>query len=196
MRWIVFLLTTMMLLFPSWGGCEGIGEVTKSKVVISLIALPQYEEMFDVLTPFLGLGTENIAEILGGMIPYRGSPCVTLLGEPAVEIELDIDNYWGPKMVTWQTNNFPLRMVRGIEIGMTLAEVWERLFQTQKGSVSATPTCEVGLWYKLSDGNVESIHLINGNGELCIETSLEFTAGTLSKVEMHITEASEGVPKE
>lgn len=194
-RVVTFFLLATILLFPSYAICGEDFKAATERREDSIVTLPQFEEIFEVLVPFMNKGTEGIVDVIGigkAMIPSRTSPFVTISDKPIVEI-MDVEtsrrlSYFGPKMVTWETNDFPLQMARGIQIGMTVAEVQERLFHEQAGSIASVSTCEVGLWYKLDAGNVTYIHLVSGNGELRIETSLQFTEGELSEIKIFVTE--------
>lgn len=206
MRLVSFLLAVLMMVLPSYGFCESGGAGSADGHAL-WFSLPQYQEMAEVTVPFQGMGLEDMADAFqGGMIPYRGSDDVMVSGETVARIGLiraEPDRYgtkkilyWGPDILIWRNNDFPLQMAREIKIGMTVAEVEERLFHNEAGDAVPPPGGKVGLQYTLGAGVITRMHLTSGNGTLSIETFFQFADGRLSEMRLYVLKAMDDMPED
>ncbi len=206
MRLVSFLLAVLMMALPSYGLCESGGAGSPDGHAL-WFSLPQFEEMAEVTVPFQGMGLEDMADAFqGGMIPYRGSDDVTVGDETVARIgriEEETDKYGtkkilylGPELLIWRNNDFPLQMARGIRIGMTVAEVEERLFRNEAEDAVPPPGGKVGLQYTLGGGVITRMHLTSGNGTITIETFFQFADGRLSEMRLYVLKAADDMPED
>lgn len=66
---------------------------------------------------YCDLSAEEVATLLDGTIPYRGSAEIVFHGGKMVIGR--IDDYWGPIQVIWESTESPIPCVGNLSVGMT-----------------------------------------------------------------------------
>lgn len=141
-----------------------------------------FDEAFEFVAPYEGIGIEEMSIFVEGTIPYRGSG--SIISEKGEYTVGKIGNYWGPVKVLWRTTDFFPPLPKQLIIGMSKDEV----ISTLLNSVESDNT---GIILD-NAASIEQIFLtaegVHKDTPLCLVVSLGFENDNLWYVELTIKE--------
>ncbi len=125
-----------------------------------------FDEVFEVVKPYIGKNLENIADMFDSSIPYRGSK-TTYLDSGLYSVD-HIGEYFGPVRIIWQDDSFPIKQWRDVRIGMAFDEVKRRIgFSIESNSANKD-------YYEGNNGTSISLSFIGKYMETELSISLTY----------------------
>ena len=95
------------------------------------VTFPQFDEMLESVSPYIGVSLETIANNIDGMIPNRNS---FIASSDDIEYTIGrIGEYFGARRIIWHGNDESMPLMRDVKIGMTRLEVGRLLFGGDSG---------------------------------------------------------------